>query len=110
MRQRPPRCTRTDTHFPYTTLFRSGSRVEPGAGLRPGRSAGEHQEIPAEGRLAVVAIRRRQLDDVAEGVSGARVGRVDGLGLALGVFGQLDVDLAGLRVRIDVFQIGRAHV
>src|SRR3546814_14169910 len=23
MRRRPPRSTRTDTHFPYTTLFRS---------------------------------------------------------------------------------------
>src|SRR3546814_10553326 len=25
MRRRPPRPTRTDTHFPYTTLFRSAS-------------------------------------------------------------------------------------
>src|SRR3546814_18013707 len=24
MRRRPPRSTRTDTHFPYTTVFRSG--------------------------------------------------------------------------------------
>src|SRR3546814_6206831 len=27
MRRRPPRSTRTDTLVPYTTLFRSGSRV-----------------------------------------------------------------------------------
>src|SRR3546814_6382758 len=27
MRRRPPRSTRTDTLFPYTTLFRSGERV-----------------------------------------------------------------------------------
>src|SRR3546814_7463215 len=27
MKRRPPRSTRTDTLFPYTTLFRSGSRV-----------------------------------------------------------------------------------
>src|SRR3546814_8228985 len=26
MRRRPPRSTRTDTLFPYTTLFRSGAR------------------------------------------------------------------------------------
>src|SRR3546814_11412387 len=26
MRRRPPRATRTDTLFPYTTLFRSGDR------------------------------------------------------------------------------------
>src|SRR3546814_3019015 len=32
MRRRPPRSTRTDTLFPYTTLFRSdhGEGVEPG--------------------------------------------------------------------------------
>src|SRR3546814_17064598 len=27
MRRRPPRSTRTDTLFPYTTLFRSGERL-----------------------------------------------------------------------------------
>src|SRR3546814_21100389 len=27
MRRRPPRSTRTDTLFPYTTLFRSGDRA-----------------------------------------------------------------------------------
>src|SRR3546814_9066825 len=37
MIRRPPRCTRTDTLFPYTTLFRSGGDVAselvvPGAG------------------------------------------------------------------------------
>src|SRR3546814_19811378 len=29
--RRPPRSTRTDTLFPYTTLFRSGVLMEPGA-------------------------------------------------------------------------------
>src|SRR3546814_7930711 len=29
MIRRPPRSTRTDTHFPYTTLFRSGHRGRP---------------------------------------------------------------------------------
>src|SRR3546814_17848489 len=32
--RRPPRSTRTDTLFPYTTLFRSGDRV-PDADLAP---------------------------------------------------------------------------
>src|SRR3546814_7659876 len=31
MKRRPPRSTRTDTLFPYTTLFRSGG---PGQGMR----------------------------------------------------------------------------
>src|SRR3546814_11667186 len=32
---RPPRSTRTDTLFPYTTLFRSSHEVEPPATLAP---------------------------------------------------------------------------
>src|SRR3546814_10913353 len=31
MIRRPPRSTRTDTHFPYTTLYRSRSRLRPHA-------------------------------------------------------------------------------
>src|SRR3546814_5974133 len=51
MMRRPPRSTRTDTLFPYTTLVRSGKRQSalaavriagkkeaPGAGARDGRS------------------------------------------------------------------------
>src|SRR3546814_10221872 len=37
---RPPRSTRTDTLFPYTTLFRS---------LRPGRPCKGQQVFPAHG-------------------------------------------------------------
>src|SRR3546814_1170288 len=35
MIRRPPRSTRTDTLFPYTTLFRSRNRVPVGEGLPP---------------------------------------------------------------------------
>src|SRR3546814_12932715 len=43
MRRRPPRSTRTDTLFPYTTLFRSlQRRVDP---RRPLREA-QHRAIP----------------------------------------------------------------
>src|SRR3546814_9271734 len=35
MIRRPPRSTRTDTLFPYTTLFRS-DRLEAAAGMAPG--------------------------------------------------------------------------
>src|SRR3546814_8919354 len=45
MIRRPPRSTRTDTLFPYTTLFRSAVR---GDGARQGPVAAEdHSEIPA---------------------------------------------------------------
>src|SRR3546814_5816095 len=36
MIRRPPRSTRTDTLFPYTTLFRSSARACPGSPLRCG--------------------------------------------------------------------------
>src|SRR3546814_7680019 len=52
--RRPPRSTRTDTLFPYTTLFRSTGvppRVDPGCGLDlfcfPG-SAGRSEEHTSE--------------------------------------------------------------
>src|SRR3546814_2853764 len=37
MIRRPPRATRTDTLFPYTTLFRSGGGVDLGAEEGPAR-------------------------------------------------------------------------
>src|SRR3546814_11079821 len=41
MIRRPPRSTRTDTHFPYTTLFRSLD--EPGEAFDLEERAGEHE-------------------------------------------------------------------
>src|SRR3546814_3398298 len=43
MIRRPPRSTRTDTLFPYTTLFRSGRRRE-GASARDGPAAAARRE------------------------------------------------------------------
>src|SRR3546814_14850835 len=55
MIRRPPRSTRTDTLFPYTTLFRS--EFEIGARFQTHhRSDGNH--LPRRGRQAVV--RKRQ--------------------------------------------------
>src|SRR3546814_2853880 len=75
MIRRPPRSTRTDTLFPYTTLFRSavdriGGRLQPrdadrrGAADRPGPVAGRGVRAPVR-RMAG-----------ADGESGA--GRADG--------------------------------
>src|SRR3546814_7621660 len=49
MIRRPPRSTRTDTLFPYTTLFRSAGRGAQAALGRPGRSA---QALAGRGRGA----------------------------------------------------------
>src|SRR3546814_9986574 len=52
MIRRPPRSTRTDTLFPYTTLFRSGAHGERRRSWRPtGRAAQRPaQPGPARGR------------------------------------------------------------
>src|SRR3546814_2628488 len=47
MIRRPPRSTRTDTLFPYTTLFRSGLPDQPvprGAHQRPHGRLGRHRD------------------------------------------------------------------
>src|SRR3546814_11144666 len=53
MIRRPPRSTRTDTLFPYTTLFRSKGGLEPGMvvqgpwqGSRPADRACREQHVP----------------------------------------------------------------
>src|SRR3546814_14735750 len=44
MRRRPPRATRTDTLFPYTTLFRS---IQLGGNCLPGKGTGEGPDSQA---------------------------------------------------------------
>src|SRR3546814_12171251 len=79
MIRRPPRSTRTDTLFPYTTLFRSGERdgevagVGDGAGLRAqgdaGGGAGLAQQVlerRAEGAPAQVRLRARSEEHTSE--------------------------------------------
>src|SRR3546814_10402552 len=56
MIRRPPRSTRTDTLFPYTTLFRSLERI--GAGRRRRSAEGKAAEGQA-GRQAGAELERR---------------------------------------------------
>src|SRR3546814_6444661 len=63
MRRRPPRSTRTDTLFPYTTLFRSRPRRRAGrAGRRCGRGGQENRssEHPLVGAAALCAPRSEE--------------------------------------------------
>src|SRR3546814_7811728 len=53
MIRRPPRSTRTDTLFPYTTLFRSDRRAQVQAGRQP--RGGD----PEDGQLGMPAARDR---------------------------------------------------
>src|SRR3546814_3585403 len=47
MIRRPPRSTRTDTLFPYTTLFRSPPQPHHQAGLGPRAARGMHNVVHA---------------------------------------------------------------
>src|SRR3546814_5449510 len=65
MRRRPPRATRTDTLFPYTTLFRAGDLLLPdpaGADKRARRLGGDGADRTPHGRAA----RRRGARRVAQ--------------------------------------------
>src|SRR3546814_11233719 len=65
---RPPRSTRTDTLFPYTTLFRSPvERIDVAVGLALGDVAAVEPEHVADGA---------RLDDVGAGIDRNRVGRI----------------------------------
>src|SRR3546814_3944738 len=81
MIRRPPRSTRTDTLFPYTTLFRS-----PGSGLPPERllelQAAEAAALAA--RREVTVAQRNRIPDPEVGV---RAGRIDYGGVRDQVFG-----------------------
>src|SRR3546814_4580352 len=65
MIRRPPRSTRTDTLFPYTTLFRSkGDKVVILSGKDKGRTGKVVKMMPKDGKLVVegvnVAARRSE--------------------------------------------------
>src|SRR3546814_17967441 len=86
MIRRPPRSTRTDTLFPYTTLFRSRPRCPPDIGRRLGSELGRkfppgrpgHEPV---GRLQPVE-RQPEFRTVAHAV-GAIVGMPAGKRLGL---------------------------
>src|SRR3546814_1147265 len=61
--RRPPRSTRTDTLFPYTTLFRSGSRPRPA--VRRRRSRG-HRLSPCSRRCRPRQSSRRSAEHTSE--------------------------------------------
>src|SRR3546814_20151529 len=88
MIRRPPRSTRTDTLFPYTTLFRS-QRI----GLRIG--AADREGAPAIGKLAAGGCRDQIFRGVALLRNAGQPGNVEPLDIALGD----NVDRARYRVR-----------
>src|SRR3546814_2618349 len=104
---RPPRSTRTDTLFPYTTLFRSKHLFQhsprPSCGPFPGNNK-MMKRLVAEflGTFWLV------LGGCGAAVLAAHVVGADGYQFGIGYMG---VALAfGLTVLTGVYEIGRAHV
>src|SRR3546814_9453132 len=60
MLRRPPRSTRTDTLFPYTTLFRSGRNYRPEPEVCPSRCESLATTAGSAGRLPEVLLQPRQ--------------------------------------------------
>src|SRR3546814_15492136 len=70
MIRRPPRSTRTDTLFPYTTLFRSGERVDTQRRHAVAlRVIGVMDDV-----IAVAVLEHRAMAGADEPVAGATVG------------------------------------
>src|SRR3546814_2482289 len=101
MIRRPPRSTRTDTLFPYTTLFRSGRRAllarEPrrlrrdqhdGASLHDGAGAPPAEAAPLRLCLVLLGLRRQQ----GVAVLDRPAGRPPGLALGSDQAGRQDAD------------------
>src|SRR3546814_4861987 len=68
MIRRPPRSTRTDTLFPYTTLFRSQVRLDPGfrRGTASGTDLSRRANPPRRLRDAGLGGRRRSEEHTSE--------------------------------------------
>src|SRR3546814_11796346 len=71
--RRPPRFTRTDTLFPYTTLFRSDG---PDAGMAAGQQGGEGDQLAAEDHRAPERALAGEIDQRLQGAGGDHAERV----------------------------------
>src|SRR3546814_14771207 len=84
MIRRPPRSTRTDTLFPYTTLFRSDIEIVGDAHCCPGIR--EKAVLPERNRCAAVA---RRFAGAVEVVSDAGIAETEGKPIAVLVEGEI---------------------
>src|SRR3546814_8183856 len=85
--RRPTRSTRTDTLFPYTTLFRSGSRGSP-----LGSIAVEEFAAAAVGAFAIEAITILAQSGLVARLAGKADGGVLAAGVAFEVVAELPVE------------------
>src|SRR3546814_2683043 len=96
MIRRPPRSTRTDTPFPYTTLFRSGRSARATSGSAPPRRT-LNDGRAAERSWLASRCRGRQLERLRR-LGGGRRGCVVG---GHAVAGPLEADLPRAVIRVQ---------
>src|SRR3546814_19732980 len=102
MIRRPPRSTRTDTLFPYTTLFRSRRRGE--GRVRGGGGRGDRARGARSARLRDLQHRRRcRPGDRGAGQAGARLEY-----LLFAVISEPPDDSIWLEITLGAPEIGRA--
>src|SRR3546814_19461045 len=100
MKRRPPRSTRPDTLFPYTTLFRSNTRMHPPAPkLRAASSAVKRHDRAQAGPVARGRTQFELATEQAQAFAHAAQPAAAGAG------GAFHLEAAAV-----VDQIGRAHV
>src|SRR3546814_12458719 len=106
MSRRPPRATRPDTLFPYTTLFRSGVGE---AGCTPAAHSLITDSVPADKRSSAIAFYGLgiPIGSLLGLILGGVVNDIYGWRIALMLVGEPGLLLA---LAVLVFQIGRAHV
>src|SRR3546814_16365635 len=128
MNPRPPRSTRTDTLFPYTTLFRSGPEarvliaavIDDPAGVDAGKRgrlefdeiAGAHRDGEAAG-TDIGPVMRADVDARRLGFRHIHIAGVDALGIAARVSRDAVAKLVVARGQVHAqveHEIGRAHV
>src|SRR3546814_2953544 len=108
MRRRPPRSTRTDTLFPYTTLFRSLLWIGVGRGLGPVRRIAQAIAARAPDDQSPLAVDRvprelspltQEIDDLFARIERLRSGEKRFLASAAH---EMQTPLAGLRTHADI--------
>src|SRR3546814_12929844 len=105
MLRRPPRSTRTDTLFPYTTLFRSDIGGELALTARRRRPADERAQ-----RLLVGLVGCLQGGDSTEDAGDSALDVVDATLMLVGLVRLQGLHLVGDEAGEGVGEIGRAHV
>src|SRR3546814_14890761 len=108
MIRRPPRSTRTDTLFPYTTLFRSGLPAEVADAIRDHyKPVGQGDEVPTAPVTVAVSLADK-LDTLIRFFSEGELptGSKDPFALRRAVLADIRLPVG----RRQSGEIGRAHV